>query len=57
MVYNVGDLVRYTGSCSKGEIGLVLRVIPGWAEYHVIQWIAGQNSTVEGKNLELVSGG
>ena len=57
MVYNVGDLVRYTGSCSKGEIGLVLRVIPGWAEYHVIQWVAGQNSTVEGKNLELVSGG
>ena len=57
MVYNVGDLVRYTGSMSTGELGLVLRVIPGWAEYHVVHWLTGPSSTVEGKNLELVSEG
>ena len=49
----IGSLVRMADG-QWSQVGIVVRQIPGWAEYQVIRWQDGQTSRIEKNRLELV---
>lgn len=52
----VGDIVRFRDlGFSSPELGIIVRDIPGWAKYKVVQWFKSGVSTHASVDLRLVS--
>ncbi len=49
----IGDLVKMAHP-GWDNVGVIIKQIPGWAEYQTILWDDGTRSSIEKKQLEIV---
>ena len=56
----VGDLVKYVSPSGRwdndwNEGGIVIKCIPGIANYTLVRWSKSEPSTLPARNLEVIS--
>jgi len=56
----VGDLVKYVSPSGRwdndwNEVGIVIKCIPGIANYTLVRWSKSEPSTLPARNLEVIS--
>ncbi len=56
----VGDLVKYVSPSGRwdndwNEVGIVIKCIPGIANYTLVRWGKSEPSTLPARNLEVIS--